>query len=109
MQVSVDANEIIAKLNKGEAVHYENVTIAGDVDFRLITDKEKETDIDVILKDNVTYKYHVNAPLNFNNCIFTGKFIAYFNDENKKELHKALFHEDVIFTKCTFKEDCLVK
>ena len=70
MQVSVDANEIIAKLNKGEAAHYENVTISGDIDFRLIEDKEKDSDFEVFFKDNVTYKYHVNAPLKFSNCTF---------------------------------------
>lgn len=109
MQVNVDAKEIIAKLNKGEAVHYENVAISGDLDFRLLEDREKENDIETIFKDNVIYKYHVNAPLKFTNCTFSGKIIGYYNDEVNKVLHIALFHEDVIFNNCKFKDDFLVK
>ena len=109
MQVNIDAKDIIAKLNKGEAAHYENVTVSGDLDFRLIEDREKEKDIEVIFKESVTYKYHVNAPLKFTNCTFSGKVIGYYHDEDEKELHIALFHEDVLFSNCTFKDDFLVK
>ncbi len=109
LQVNVDANEIIDKLNKGEAVHYENVTVSGDIDFRLIEDKEKERDIETVFNDHETYKYHVNAPIKFTNCTFTGSFIAYYSDDVKDELHIALFHENVLIDKCTFKKDFLVK
>ena len=110
MQVKVDAKDIIAKLNKGEAVVYENVTISGNLDFRLIEDKEKERDgAEVIFKENITYKYHVNAPMNFSNCTFDGEIIGYYNNDVKDELHIVMFHEDVLFNNCTFKKDFLVK
>ena len=109
-QVSVDAEEIIQKLNNGEAAHYENVTIKGNIDFRLITDKEEVKEkANVVFDNDITYKYHVNAPLKFSNCIFTGNIIGYYYDDDEDELHIVMFHEDVSFEKCTFQSDFLVK
>lgn len=110
VQVNVDAKDIINKLNNGEEAHYENVTVSGDLDFRMINDREEDSDkFESLFDNNVTYKYHVNAPLKFTNCKFTGKVIGYYNDDDKDELHIVMFHEDVMFNGCTFQNDFLVK
>lgn len=111
MQTSVKASEIIQKLNNGESVSYENVTVSGDLDFRLIKDKEKYNDskMDVIFKDNTTYRYHVNKSLQFKNCEFLGNIIGYYHDDDEDELHIVMFHGDVNFEACTFNRNLLVK
>jgi len=109
LQVNVDAQEIIAKINKGEDIFYQNATIIGDLDFRLVNDVEKDSEWEFFGNDDITYKYNVHSSLKFVNCQFQGNIIGYLHDDRKDELHIAHFHDMVYFEKCTFKDDFLVK
>src|SRR6056297_866112 len=109
LQVNVDAQEIISKINKGEDIFYQNATIIGDLDFRLINDVEKDSEWEFFGNDNITYKYNVHSTLKFVQCEFKGNVIGYWSDDYKDELHIAHFYEDVHFEECVFKDDFLVK
>ena len=109
LQVNVNAQEIISKINKGEEVYYENTIITGDLDFRLVEDVEKEDDWEFLGNKDITFKYHVHSDLKFVNCEFQGEVMGYWHDDRNDELHIAHFHGDVYFGDCTFKDDFLVK
>ncbi|PIQ21108.1 MAG: hypothetical protein COW65_11080 [Cytophagales bacterium CG18_big_fil_WC_8_21_14_2_50_42_9] len=116
-QNSVSATEIIAKINRGEAVSYQNVRITGDVDLTQLQNKklERETEND---SDTKTYISTVTVPLHFINCTFAGKVLAYYNPDantinffgdSDNELFKTNFTKDVRFENCTFEEESAFK
>jgi len=111
-QTIVAAADIIAKINRGEAVVYKNVRINGDVDLTQLKNKKLETEVENA-SNTKTYVSIVTVPLSFSNCVFTGKVLAYYNpnansntffgsDDN--ELFKTNFTKDVRFENCTFEE-----
>ena len=97
-QKTVDAKSIIDKLNKGESIELNNVTIQGDLIFANLEDK----DIDKKNGKEKTITYHVRTDVVFNNCTFTGMVEAYRYDEGKKTLHTVEFEKKGIFTNCKF-------
>ena len=116
-QATVAATEIIAKINRGEAVAYKNVQIAGNLDLTQLHNKKLEQDSDSG-HDTKTYTSTVTAPLNFVNCTFTGKVLAYYNpnatkinvfSDEKNEVYNTNFEKEVRFEKCTFAEESAFK
>jgi len=116
-QTTVAAAEIIAKINRGEAVSYKNVRITGDVNLTQLQNKRLENSSD---SDNSTKNYisTVTVPLSFVNCTFTGKVLAYYNpnansitffgsDDN--EIFNTNFTKDVRFENCAFEEESAFK
>lgn len=98
-RAQVKANDIIKKINKGEAIFYNNVEIMGDVDFRSVKD--------ITLKKSSLghkeYIVHVRVPVSFVSCSFANDFLAYINDEEEKTVHNVVFYDNAIFTGCEFK------
>ncbi|GAB3826433.1 hypothetical protein GCM10028895_37430 [Pontibacter rugosus] len=112
-QKSVSASEILAKINRGEAVSYKNATIEGDLDMTKLQNMKMKQDGKNSTKE---YTSTVTAPLTFVNCTFKGDVLAYFNPENginlkisKNELYKTNFEKDVVFENCSFKEGAAFK
>jgi len=116
-QTRVAATEIIAKINRGEAISYKNVRIEGDLDLTQLKNKKLESRNG----GNMGTRNHISTvtvPLNFSNCTFTGKVLAYYNpnansiaifsDENN-EIFNTNFTKDVSFENCTFEEESAFK
>ncbi len=105
-QTVVFAKDIIEKINKGESVSYENVTVEGTLDLTDLDNRKSSImNKNWFSSDDKKYESTVEVSLRFVNCVFTGDVIAYFNDEDKNDLYLAHFEEDVVFRNCTFKED----
>ncbi|MBC5994826.1 pentapeptide repeat-containing protein [Pontibacter cellulosilyticus] len=108
-QSKVNASEIIAKINRGEAVSYKNAEIVGDLDLtKLQNMKQKEQKGDHSTKEYIST---VTAPLSFVNCTFKGDVLAYFNPDNgvnmvntRNEVYNTNFEQEVRFDGCVFEE-----
>jgi hypothetical protein len=117
-QTKVNASEIIAKINRGEAVSYTNAEITGDLDMTKLKNmkpKKKQRESSNNYSSN-EYISTVTAPITFVNCTFTGNVLGYFNpDEGVKmlnpsnEVYNTNFEEDVRFENCTFREKSAFK
>jgi hypothetical protein len=114
-QTKVDASEIIAKINRGEAVNYKNVEITGNLDLTKLSNmklKKEKGD------NNSTKEYisTVTAPVTFEKCTFNGSVLGYFNPDNgvnvvksSNEVYNTNFEKDVRFENCTFEDDAAFK
>jgi uncharacterized protein YjbI with pentapeptide repeats len=115
-QTQVNAEEVVAKINRGEAVSYQNARISGDLDLTHLAkqtfkfqDKDKTAD--------TIFVNTVSVPVSFTNCTFTGKVIGYFNPDNGKiietpkpsKIYNTNFDKDVAFTNCTFEKEANFK
>ncbi len=102
---SVDAKEIIDRINGNESVSYQNATISGDVDFTRLKNRKLRRDWGQHGSDgeNKNYISTVEVPIRFVNCTFTDDVLAYYHLENKEETYNADFTEDVVFESCTFR------
>ncbi|MBD1398644.1 pentapeptide repeat-containing protein [Pontibacter sp. JH31] len=110
-QTRVNASEIIAKINRGEAVSYKDVEIVGNLDMTQLQNMklEKEPDNRYNTREYIST---VTAPLTFVNCTFKGDVLAYFNpegkqgnwqrDNSKNEVYNTNFEKAVRFENCVF-------
>lgn len=110
-QNRVNASEIIAKINRGEAVSYKNAVVVGDLDLTQLQNRKV-----VNKSDNqystTEYLSTVTVPLAFEDCTFKGDVLAYFNPDmegikvlskNKKnEVYNTDFERAVRFENCEF-------
>ncbi|WP_210487551.1 pentapeptide repeat-containing protein [Rufibacter aurantiacus] len=116
-QTSVPASEIIAKINRGEAVSYQNATITGDLDLTQLQNKTLKKNESGGKHDSKVYNSTVTAPVSFTNCTFQGNVLAYYNPNSidgdglkvnlqngKEEVYNTNFEKDVRFEKCTFEK-----
>ncbi|KAA3439428.1 pentapeptide repeat-containing protein [Rufibacter hautae] len=117
-QTSVPASEILAKINRGEVVSYQNATITGDLDLTQLQNKTlKKVEGEGGKYDSKEYISTVTAPVSFTNCTFKGDVLAYFNPNSidgdglkvnvqngKDEVYNTNFEKDVRFEKCTFEK-----
>ncbi|WP_242929539.1 pentapeptide repeat-containing protein [Pontibacter vulgaris] len=109
-QTKVDASEIIAKINRGEAVSYKNAEITGDLDMTKLKNMKLKNEKDSKY-DSKEYISTVTAPIIFENCTFKGDVLAYFNPDNginivnqKNEVYNTNFEKEVRFEDCTFEK-----
>ncbi|MVM40831.1 hypothetical protein GO730_29275 [Spirosoma sp. HMF3257] len=115
-QSTIDAKDIIAKINRKEPISYQNVTITGDLDLTNLANR-KEVREGSWKGDSREYLSVVEVPLTFKNCTFTGKFLAYHTDEQDGRrifntnniVYNADFPEAVTIDGCTFKDDATFK
>ncbi|MGV3589490.1 MAG: pentapeptide repeat-containing protein [Adhaeribacter sp.] len=124
-QSRVDAKEIIAKINRGEAVNYKNARIEGNLDFTQLSNKKLKKESDNNNENNTKfYVSTVTAPVSFTNCTFSGHVLGYFNPDNfdlsndgtvrnltkswvgeaKNEVYNTNFEKEVKFLNCTFEQ-----
>lgn len=114
-QTTVDAKDIIAKINRKEAVSYQNATITGDLDLTNLANR-KEVREGSWKGDSREYLSVVESPIAFKNCTFKGKFLAYYAEDQDRKLLKtnnivynADFNEAVTIENCTFNDDATFK
>lgn len=115
-QSKVNASEIIAKINRGEAVSYKNAEIVGDLDITKLQNmklKEQKGDSKYSTKEHIST---VTAPLTFINCTFKGDVLAYFNPDNgnnmvnsRNEVYNTNFEQEVRFDGCVFEKESAFK
>ncbi|GAB3930577.1 pentapeptide repeat-containing protein [Larkinella terrae] len=108
-QRTVNASEIIAKINRKEVVSYENATITGELDLTELANKKRANES--IWGDNDAYETTVETPLTFRNCTFKGNFLAYKHIDKEGRrwsgngvTYTAHFMEAVTFENCTFEK-----
>ena len=111
-QTNVAAAEVIAQINRGQAVTYKNVEITGDLDLTQLNNKTlKEQSAG--MHPNKVFVSTVTAPLQFTNCTFTGKVLAFFNPDQYKinlnnngnsAVYNTNFDKEVRFQNCTFQQ-----
>lgn len=109
-QTSVNASEIIAKINRGEAVTYKDVVVVGNLDLTKLQNMKLKNE-DKSKYDSKEYISTVTAPLTFVNCTFKGDVLAYYNPNNGinigksvSEVYNTNFEQEVRFDGCIFEE-----
>jgi len=99
-QSSVDAGDIIEKINKGVEVHYENITITGKLDFTAIEDVTEDKDKPWSGFPRL-YICHVRILVKFHNCLFKDDVMGHIS-KRKEEMYKTVFYDEVVFDSCQF-------
>ncbi|MDX5422898.1 MAG: pentapeptide repeat-containing protein [Hymenobacteraceae bacterium] len=116
-QTKVNASEIIAKINRGEAVSYKNAEITGDLDLTKLQNMKLKKE-GKNKYDTKEYISTVTAPLTFVNCTFKGNVLAYYNPSNgtsgifsssSNEVYNTNFERDVVFENCRFEQESAFK
>jgi len=114
-QKTVDAKEIIAKINRKESVSYQNVTINGDLDLTNLANR-REVNEGSWKGDSREFLSTVEAPISFKNCTFKGKVLAYYSEDSERKfiktsntVYNADFNEAVTFENCQFDDDAAFK
>lgn len=96
----IDGKDIIRQIDRGEAVSYQNVEIEGDLDFTTVKNRVREKKFSLF--GNETYWCHVEVSVRFEDCVFNGQVLGYFNDEDEDILYNAKFEKNVVFKNCDF-------
>lgn len=115
-QTTVDAKEIIAKINRKESVSYQNATINGDLDLTNLANR-REVREGMWKGESRQFLSVVEVPIAFKNCTFNGKFLAYRSeDQDERKLvnisntvYNTDFSESVTIERCTFTDDAAFK
>ena len=115
-QTTVDAKEIIAKINRNEAVSYQNAVINGDLDLTNLANRKEKRD-GFWNGNSHEFLSVVEVPLSFKNCTFNGKFLAYRSEEpderklinTSNTVYNTDFTEAVTIENCQFADDAAFK
>jgi hypothetical protein len=114
-QDKVEASEIVARINRGEAVQYRNARISGDLDLTQLSNRTFKLEGQGPEKDSI-FTSTVTVPVSFTGCTFDGKIIGYFNPDNNQpnmkntaRIYNTNFDKDVVFENCTFGEEVSFK
>ncbi|MBC8154692.1 MAG: pentapeptide repeat-containing protein [Bacteroidetes bacterium] len=103
-QNTVEARDIIAKIDRNEPVSYQGVTILGTLDLTELANKRSVREG----QQNDSYRSTVKVPVTFVNCTFKGDVIAYKSIPDGKRIwenttvYSADFDESVRFEACEF-------
>lgn len=112
-QSRIDGREIIAKINRGEAVSYRNATISGNLDFTQLDNRKVEESKSGSWWNggdtHRSYRSIVTVPVRFENCTFTGDVLAYYSLEDENETYNASFKEAASFENCAFERKSAFK
>lgn len=95
----IKADEIIAQINAGKKIFYENKLIDGALDFT----KVKKS----YIESRATVRHEINSPITFLGCRFNGKIIAATEKTGIK--HWLNFNKNLTFIDCEFDEELLIK
>ena len=112
-QKTVDAKEIIERINRKQTVSYQNATITGDLDLTNLANR-REVREGNWRGEAQEYRSTVDVPLTFRNCTFQGKVLAYQTDESRltkttSRIYNADFTEAITIEGCTFEDDAAFK
>ncbi|MBD2751435.1 pentapeptide repeat-containing protein [Spirosoma validum] len=113
-QTTIDAKEIIAKINRKEAITLQNTTIIGDLDLTSLANRKEVRDGGLGSQEN--YLSTVDVSLSFKNCTFRGKVLGYRTEDQDKKLlrtnnivYNTDFTESVTMEGCQFEDDAAFK
>ncbi|MEL6141552.1 MAG: pentapeptide repeat-containing protein [Bacteroidota bacterium] len=104
-QNTIQASEIIAKLDAGEDVSLANATITGKLNFTQLANQQLDPEKD--WGSNKGYRSYVRNKITFENCTFTDKVLGYYKkkpDNYNQPIYNADFLEAVTFKNCRFKQ-----
>ena len=115
-QATVSASDIMAKINRREAVSYQNTIITGDLDLTSLANRKEVRDGNW-RGESQEFLSTVDVPLTFKNCTFNGKFLAYRTDRQEErkllnmtnKVYNADFTEAVTIVGCQFTDDATFK
>lgn len=115
-QTTINANDIIAEINRNEPVSYQNMTITGDLDLTNLTNR-REVREGSWKGESQQFLSVVNVPLSFKNCTFTGNVLAYRTDDPEErrlvnkanKVYNADFTEAITLENCTFEKNAAFK
>lgn len=114
-QQTVGASEIIEKINRKEAVSYQNVIITGDLDLTNLANRREMREGNQ-LSGTQEFLSVVNVPMSFKKCVFKGKVLAYRSEDKDRKLLKISnviyntnFTEAVTIEDCTFEQEAAFK
>ncbi|GAB3739451.1 pentapeptide repeat-containing protein [Spirosoma lituiforme] len=115
-QGTVSASDIMAKINRREAVSYQNTTITGDLDLTSLANRREVHDGNW-RGESQEFLSTVDVPLTFKNCTFKGKFLAYRTDRQEERkllsmtnrVYNTDFTEAVTIVGCQFTDDAAFK
>ncbi|MDF9797267.1 uncharacterized protein YjbI with pentapeptide repeats [Catalinimonas alkaloidigena] len=99
-QQTIQAEEILSQINRGEAIEYNNVKIVGVLDFTNLDNRSSKKKGSSWFGSNMQYESKVEASVIFRNCIFLDDVIAYYNEND--DTYIAHFEDDAIFEECVF-------
>lgn len=111
-QRTINASEIMKKLEAKEAIEYSNVTIEGTVDFTFIDKKLPKLPKRKKWWNNGgsnTVENQITNKVVFKNCIFKDDVLAYIPHENSGYTFVANFEDLAIFENCTFSQKAMFK
>ncbi len=122
-QKTVKAEDILRDINAGKTVKYSNVTITGDLLLTDLDNLEPEMSSSRSYRDSDrdfgsrwfgrvrtrTYWSHVKASISFKDCVFEGSVLAYLRDDYENTVYNVVFHDDVSFEGCEFKNESAFK
>lgn len=113
-QTTVDARDILAKINRKEAISYQNATITGDLDLTHLANRKEIRDGSWGNQEH--YLSTVEVPLTFKNCTFKGKLLGYWSDNKDGKLlqtnnvvYNTDFTEAVTIENCQFEDEAAFK
>jgi uncharacterized protein YjbI with pentapeptide repeats len=112
-QKTVSAQEIIEKINRKEAVLYQNVTVTGDLDLTNLANRHEVRE-GGWRGESEQYLSTVEVPLTFRDCTFKGKVLAYWSEDlnrmkTSSKVYNADFKEAVTIENCVFEDDAAFK
>ncbi|MDB5242966.1 MAG: hypothetical protein JWP57_3591 [Spirosoma sp.] len=115
-QKTINASDIINRINRNESISYQNVTITGDLDLTSLANR-REVREGSWTGNSEQFLSVVNVPLSFRNCVFTGNVLAYRNEQQEErrllktdnKVYNTDFTETVTLENCTFEKDAAFK
>ena len=114
-QQTVSAQDIMEKINRKEAVSYQNVIITGDLDLTNLANRS-EVRGGNWGGDTREFLSTVTVPLSFKNCRFKGNVLAYRSEnkdgrlfKNSNVVYNANFTEAVTVEDCQFEQEAAFK
>ena len=90
----IKASEIIKMVKKNKTVCIKDMTVTGDLDFTIIPGFQDTRG---------SNRAYVEAPIQFQNCNFSGKVLAHSENGNKQI--NCFFQKSLNFSKCVFKKE----
>ncbi|KPJ66213.1 hypothetical protein AMJ44_08730 [candidate division WOR-1 bacterium DG_54_3] len=97
-QSSINAEDIVDKINNGVEVNYENITIIGKLFFTAIEDVMQDKDKPWSGLPRL-YICHVRIPVKFYNCLFKDDVVGHIH-KGREEMYKTVFYDEVVFDGC---------
>lgn len=104
-QTRVKASDIIAQINAGKAVEYDNAIIEGELDLTNLENRRMERSSSgwFGFGGDGLFESQVEVPIKFTNCTFEDDVLAYYHLEHRNETYVAHFEKDVVFNRCEFR------